>query len=163
MMPILPKQLNKRKKWMSILLWSFGIASGIFSLMWLRIGFLDQYLNDVADSMLFFTPHCLIAVWGGISGFFGRNNRSQIPVLQYPIYSLLLVAIFLGVIVLLWRAVADPMIEKSYTENIVTFLFSRSVVIIPLFWVVVPFSTGYILTKIIRCLNKRFSSIFECY
>jgi hypothetical protein len=126
--------------------------------MWLRIGFLNQYLNDTTDSLLFFVPHFLVAMWGGISGFFEENNKSRIPIFWHPFYSLLLVTIFLGMIVLLWRAATDPIIGKSYTESILTFLFSGSVGIIPLFWVVVPFFAGYIPTKIARFLNKRFSS-----
>lgn len=136
------------RSWTSIFLWGFGIALLIFTLTWLRIGYLDPYLNDSTDAIFFFLPHFFIALWGITIGLsFNNNKKLQISPIRYSFFSVLFVTFFFGIIVLLWRAVVDPIDGKSYTENILAFLFSDSTYMIPFFWIVTPFFIGYVFAK----------------
>lgn len=145
--------LAKKYNWTSILLWSFGIALLIFALIWLRIGYLDPYLNDNTDTILFGMPHILMASWGAIIGFsLLNNNKVSLAPIRYPFLTLLLAVIFFDIIFSFWGAYIDHHLNldpnRSYIFSVIYFSIGYSWV--ALMWIMMPFLIGYFMTKFVR-------------
>lgn len=161
-MKILRKdQFREQRNWTSIFLWSLGIAVGIFSLMWLRVGYLDPYLNDKTDAMLFFMPHTLIIFWGITVGFFSQKNikKSYPTPIQNPFVCVFLTAIIFDVIFSFWTAYMDRHLNIDPSTPYI-FLAIRSTLLdswIAVAWIAIPFFIGYIPAKIVSLFNKKFS------
>jgi hypothetical protein len=141
--------------WISIILWSFGIAFGVFFLMWLRIEHLDPYLNDTIDSVFFFIPHVLVIFWGITTGLSIRSNQKpNITIIKRPFLTVLLTAITFDAIFSLWGARVDPIENYSYIENFFK-LFTSLSLIATILWILTPFIIGCVLAIIVRYIYDR--------
>lgn len=146
--------LVERRSWTSIFLWSFGIALLIFALIWLRIGYLDPYLNDNTDTILFGMPHILMASWGTIIGFsLLNNNKVLLAPIRYPFLTLLLTVIFFGIIIVVSISGTNigQINNKNYIVGVFLYLFSISL-IYTLVWITVPFLVGYVIGNVAKKL-----------
>lgn len=156
---VIENNFTEQHPWIGIFLWSLGIALLIFTLIQLRIGYLDPYLNDNTDAILFGMPHILVASWGVIAGFSLlrlSSNKFSLALIKYPFLTLLFVIVFFDIIILLWRAMVDPISHKDYIESVFIFLFSGSTHTLTLLWIIVPFFVGYIIGYIVKKLCKFF-------
>lgn len=146
----------EKRNWISIFLWGFGIALVIFFLMWLRIGYLDPYLNDTTDSVLFFVPHILITFWGITVGLsFRSNQQNRATLIKWPFFTLLFAMIIFDIMFSFWGVYADHNLDinpnRSYLLSAITasVLFSWVAALI----IITPFFIGYIPAKIVRYIS----------
>ncbi len=150
----------EKKQGLLIILWSFGIALGVFTLAWLRIGSLNPYLNDRTDAMLFFLPHFFIAIWGIVSGVFVRDSITKsysIPV-RNPFICVLLTAIIFDVMFSFWAAYVDRHLNINPSTPYV-FLALRATLLfswVAILWIPVSFFVGYILATMSSFFRNKF-------
>jgi hypothetical protein len=151
MISVPQNQFIKPRNRTSIFLWSFGIALGVFFLMLLRIKYLDPYLNDTTDQILFFAPHFFIIIIGAILGKLNSKDSltSSLRLTQQPFLSMWSGTLIFSVTFALWVARPNHFVQgRSYISDV----FSNTILsfFIALFWIVVPFFIGYSLTKFIQ-------------
>lgn len=150
----------EKKQGLLIILWSFGIALGFFVLLWLRIRYLDPYLNDTTDAILFFLPHFFMVVWGVTSGFVVQDSIKklyQTPI-QNPFVCVFLTAIIFDVLFSFWVAYVDRHLNIDPNTPYI-FLAIRSTLLffwIAIAWIIVPFFIGYIPAKTVSFFRNKF-------
>lgn len=144
----------KNRELTSIFLWGLGIASVDLFFTWLRTNYLDLSLNPTMGEVLYFMPHISAIIFGGIvAGMTTQSNqysrRLRLNPFQQPFSSVWIGALIFSIAFSLWTARSNHfMSNRSYLVDAFSGLILS--LLISVFWIVIPFFIGYLVTTFIQ-------------